>query len=153
MTTLRRTRLASVLAVIAVGVGCTRAGGDAVVVHVFRDPAAAAAPQFTRAIEHFQAQNVRARSGKPIVIAPYDVKDYAARLPDVGDRLNPELIVLNSRNDAEKNPALQRELARAIELGGEGRRCLVLIPSWVAGEELAATRMFMDFLVTSGDLW
>ncbi len=149
----KKTRLIGALALLAFTAACTKAGGDAVVVHVLRDPGAPVAAQFTRAIEHFHAQSIRAKSGKPIVIAPYDIKDYAARLQEVGGRLSPDLIVLNSRNDAEKNAVLQTELPRAIELGGEGRHCVVLIPSWVSGEELAAARMFMNFLVTSGDLW
>ncbi len=153
MHTCSNTRLLLAMVLIATGVSCTRAGGDAVVVHIFRDPAAPVAAQFTRAIEHFQSQSMQARSGKPIVIAPYDVRDYAGFLKEIGGKLTPDFIVLNSRADAEKNPVLQRELARAIELGGEGRHCVVLIPSWVSGEELAASRMFMNFLVSSGDLW
>ncbi len=132
--------------------GC-HGSGNTVVVHVFRDQGAPNAAQVTRAVERFQALKIHATDGKLIIVEEVEPGDYRARLGELGQSLKPELVFLNARADAEKNPLLREELNRAVELGGEGRRFVAFIPSWVAGDELLATRTFVNYLVSSGELW
>lgn len=147
-----RSLAAAVLACCILPLGCSKKN-NAVVIHVFLDPAAPGAAQLVRAIDHFHSLNIRGKNGRSIVVAAADSTEYAGSLQNLGRGLNPELVFLNSRSDAEKNLIIRAELSRAIELGGEGRRCVVFIPSWVEGDELVATQTFLNFLISSGDLW
>ncbi len=141
-----------VILLLALCAGC-HGTSNTVVVHIFRDQAAPNASQLTRIMDRFEALKIHATDGKLIVIAEVEPGDYRARFGELGQNLKPELVFLNARTDAEKNPNLREELTRAVELGGEGRRFVAFIPSWVKGDELLATRTFMNYQVSSGELW
>jgi hypothetical protein len=146
-----RVQAVCAILLLALLAGCTKK--PAVVVHVFRDPAAPMAAQLKRAVAHFQSLNMKGTNGRLIVVADTETTDYRARLADLGTALSPDLVFLNSRGDADKNPRLQEELTRALEVGGEGRRCVAFIPSWVTGDERTAAQTFLNFLISSGELW
>lgn len=126
--------------------GC-RSGTDAVVVHVFRDASSPSASVLTRRIAYFRSLNVRTPSRRLIMIDEF-ASDYPSNLSDLGSASMPELVILNSERDGEKNPRLQEELAHAIDLCSNNQRCLAFIPSWVSGEERTAAQMLLNSLLT-----
>ncbi len=126
---------------------CSRSGQDTVVVHVFRDGAAPSAPVLARRIAYFQSLRVRTPNRRLIIVAE-DAGDYAGKLAVLGATAAPELVILNSERDGERNPKLREELAYAIDLGTDGHRCLAFVPSWVSGDERLAAQMLLNTLLS-----
>ncbi len=125
--------------------GCT-GRNDAVVVHVFRDASSPSAAVLSRRIAYFRSLHVRTPSRRLIVINELS-SDYRGRLGDLGSASMPELVIVNSERDGEKNARLQEELAHAIDLCSDGQRCLAFVPSWVSGEQRAAAQMVLTSLL------
>jgi hypothetical protein len=82
---------------------------EPVVVHLFRDRAAG---EINSALLALGAKQLRSSDGRPIMIATTEVKNYADGLEILGRQDHPDLIILNSADDA---PVDQRNSLVPVE--------------------------------------
>jgi len=102
-------------------------------------------------IIEFQTSNPRTNSGRPIVIRPVEIGDYKDMLTKhVGNDLTVQMVILDAPEDADLNPHIQADMARAVDVCAALRACPAkvpaLIPSGTAGDELEAAQKFEQAL-------
>jgi len=110
---------------------------EPIVVSLFRDPDAA---ELEKAILAVGLRQLRTSHGRPIVIATYEPKSYADDLTMLGHRYHPQLIIFNSLEDGEKAKV---EVPPQSILEVSRKRCYLVIPAWVTGEDREAAQLVM----------
>jgi hypothetical protein len=108
---------------------------EPVVVHVFRDRAAA---EINSALLALGAKQLRTSDGRPIMIATTEV-NYADGLEILGRQDHPDLIILNSADDA---PVDQRNSLVPVE--SATRKYFASIPMWSGAEEQTAAKVVLS---------
>jgi len=100
----------------------------------------------------FQATNPRLADGTPIEVGNLTLADLRSAVKDVNDPAV-EIVVLNSPADASNFPALQGELAHAINVCAAVGECPADVPAFVPsklqGERAEAANKFVQFLATA----
>jgi hypothetical protein len=102
---------------------------EPVVVHVFRDGAAA---EINSALLALGAKQLRTSNGQPIMIATTEVKNYADGLEILGRQDHPDLIIFNSPEDG-KRTNIDVLPQSAVQLST--KRFYLVISPWVSGEQ------------------
>jgi len=102
-------------------------------------------------IIEFQTSNPRTSSGRPIVIRPVEIGDYKDMLTKhIGNDITVQMVILDAPEDADLNPRLQADMARAVDVCAALRACPAkvpaLIPSGIEGDELDAAQKFEQAL-------
>jgi hypothetical protein len=105
-----------------------KATPEPVVVHIFRDRAAA---EINSALLAIGAKQLRTPNGQPIMIATTEVK-YADGLEILGRHDHPDLIIFNSPEDG-KRTNIDVPPQSAVQVST--KRFYLVIPSWVSGEQ------------------
>jgi hypothetical protein len=109
---------------------------EPVVVHVFRDGAAG---EINSALLALGAKQLRTSDGRPIMIATTEVKNYADGLEILGRQDHPDLIILNSADDA---PVDQRNSLVPVE--SATRKYFASVPTWSEVEEQTAAKVVLS---------
>ena len=121
--------------------GCHR-DHTPVVVHVFRDRQGDIGKNIGTAIRAIASRPLT-MSGKPIVIASTEFKDYRAALATLGATRHPDIIILNSGADLPDGDFG----GRRAELNCAPRvTCVAVIPSWTSGETRNAAELVMTMI-------
>jgi hypothetical protein len=116
-----------------------KATPEPVVVHVFRDRAAA---EINSALLAIGAKQLRTPNGQPIMIATTEVK-YSDGLEILGRHDHPDLIIFNSPEDG-KRTNIDVPPQSAVQVST--KRFYLVIPSWVSGEQReTAELVFSEF--------
>jgi hypothetical protein len=108
---------------------------EPVIVHVFRDRAAG---EINSALLALGAKQLRTSDGRPIMIATTEV-NYADGLEILGRQDHPDLIILNSADDA---PVDQRDSLVPVE--STTRKYFVGVTTWSQGEEETAAKVVLS---------
>ena len=109
---------------------------EPVVVHVFRDRAAG---EINSALLALGAKQLRTSDGRPIMIATTEVKNYADGLEILGRQDHPDLIILNSADDApvdQRNSLVPAESATS--------KYFASVPTWSGAEEQTAAKVVLS---------
>jgi hypothetical protein len=139
--------LCTIICVLAALAYCQEQNNQPVVIHVYRDRKGPASHWLFRQIGEFQKAETRTASGKPIVVATAEPRDYRKTLADVGKDLKPDLVILNSKLDAEANLHLRAEVKSATSLCSGQFSCPAFVPPWTSGETKEAAQKLLSFLV------
>ena len=146
-----RFRAAALLLICALLGGCTyKSKPSTVVVHVLRDLRSPYGSELDRRILDFQGSNPRLPSGQAMIIES-ETGDYKEMLAKQGSGSEGvDVIILNSPDDAQANPALQLALPQAANICAGLKACPAnlpaIIPQQVSGAKRQAAQMFVDFL-------
>ena len=121
-----------------------------VVVRVYRDRNSDFASELDRRLYAFNdyGNYQRVGSGKVIVVETTEPVDYQKELGGKVAQVKPQLIILNSPEDARLVGGMQLDLQQGKSACGGNRNCPALIPPWVTGEELEATRAVFTAITT-----
>jgi hypothetical protein len=122
-----------------------------VIVSVLTNLASPYGHELDHRIIEFQTSNPRTRSGRPIVIRPVEIGDYKDMLTKhIGNDIKVQMVILDAPEDADLNPHIQADMARAVDVCAALRACPAkvpaLIPSGTEGEELEAAQLFEQAL-------
>jgi hypothetical protein len=117
------------------------------VVRVARNLSSPYGSEMDRRIVEFQISNPRLPSGKPIVIETV-TSDYHDLLQNhLG---NADVVILDAPADADLNPALQADMAHAVNICSAVKACPAevpaLIPSSGSPDRKEAAQKFLDAL-------
>jgi len=130
--------------------GCKPRPKTAVVVHVLRNLSSPYGSEMDHRILDFQGSNPRLSSGQAIVVQSEtgDYKDMLQKQSSASEGV--QLIVLDSPDDAQTNPALQNSLTHAVNICAGVKACPAnipaIIPPQISGREREAAKAFQDFL-------
>ncbi len=128
--------------------GCKpKAKNTPVVVRVGRNLSSPYGSEMDRRIVEFQISNPRLPSGNPIVLQTVE-SDYHDLLQNhLG---NADVVILDAPSDADLNPALQADMAHAVNICSAVKACPAevpaLIPSAGAPDRREAAQRFLDAL-------
>jgi hypothetical protein len=122
-------------------IACSKTGNqEPVVVHVFRDPSA---HETEVAIREISQSRLVTPHNRPILIATQESKSYREGLTMLGKAAHPDLIILNSADDAT---ALELKSLVAIKSGT--KQLFGCVPPWTQGEERTAANQVLSRLQT-----
>lgn len=152
MTYSWRTTAAVILAAVAWMPGCkTRTKPSPVTVRIFRDLNSPYAQQLDHRILEFQGTNPRLANGAAVQVGSLNIADYKSAVSNLDDPAV-EIVVLNSPADALNFPALQPELAHAVNVCAAVQACPAevpaLVPSKLSGDRAEAANKFVQFLAS-----
>ena len=132
--------------------GCKmKAKPKPVIVSVLTNMASPYGHELDHRIIEFQTSNPRTNSGRPIIIRPVEIGDYKDMLTKhVGNDITVQMVILDAPEDADLNPHIQADMARAVDVCAALRACPAkvpaLIPSGIQGDELDAAQKFEQAL-------
>jgi hypothetical protein len=141
--------ISAVLAILAFAglSGCKPKTKKTTVVRVARNLSSPYGSEMDRRIVEFQLSNPRLPSGNPIVIQTVE-SDYHDLLQN--HLSNADLVILDAPADADLNPALQANMARAVNICAAVKACPAevpaLIPSSGSPDRKEAAQKFLDAL-------
>ncbi len=130
--------------------GCNARGkseSQVVVVRCYRDMNAPFEPWLFKVSNEFSSKQPKTKSGKPILVATYETKDFEKGLSDVGTGLRPDLIMYSSASQIPQNLEISKELSNAKSICPDRSPCLAFIPPWVQGDQRDAINQWIDFLL------
>jgi|ERR1700730_7050636 len=139
-----KTLLASLIVLFSVlcCFACSRADNSTpVVVHVFRDPGAA---EIDTAIREIGQSRLVTPDNRPIVIATLESRSYREGLASLGKDLHPELLILDSFDDA-----MTADRNSTVAIKSPTRQYFAVIPSWAQGEVRTAANEVLSRMKTS----
>lgn len=140
------------VALLLAGSACKRpTPQQPVVVHVFRDLNSPYAHQLDHRILDFQATNPRLPSGAPVVIQSINEFDYKGALSNnFAKNVKAEVVILNAATDVADVPALNAQLAQAMDICGAVRACPANVPAFATadatGDRAAGAQIFVTYL-------
>ena len=122
-----------------------------IIVSVMTNLASPYGHELDHRIIEFETSNPRTRSGRPIVVRPVEIGDYKDMLTKhIGHDITVQMVILDAPEDADLNPHLQADMARAVNVCAALRACPAtvpaLIPTGTEGEELEAAEIFQQAL-------
>lgn len=135
---------------VAIFTGCRPK--QPLVLHVYRDRTSPIGRELDRRFYELSSKRISLPSGRQIVIASIEPRDYKQMLRDrIGNELMPELIVLNSSADVAISPTIGREATHAANICSAVRACPIVVPafvpSWVSNrDELQAAQQVLQAL-------
>lgn len=151
MISFRQITVAAVVTSAAFFSACTKPKPNAVTVRIFRDPDSSYAQQLDYRILEFQGTNPRLSNGAAVQVGSLNIVDYKSGVGNMSDP-QVEIVILNSPEDAVSSPALQAELAHAVNVCGAFQACPAnvpaLVPANLSGERAEAANKFVQFLAT-----
>jgi hypothetical protein len=116
--------------------GCfKRSAPEPIVVHVFRDPAAAEIDLALRATGKMQLKTWK---GKPILVATMETTSYAEGLTILGHQAHPEIVFLASLEDGAR---AEIDIPPQSAVQVSRNRFYLVIPSWASGEQREAAEL------------
>lgn len=87
----------------------------------------------------------RRLNGRPLMLAKLSTSDYQKTLREIVPRVRPALVVFNSPADVQQlGSSVKPE--DAVNLCAPRDTCLAIIPQWVEGDRLAATKELLLYL-------
>ncbi len=122
-----------------------------VTVRIFRDLSSPYSNELDHRLLEFQVTNPHLSQGSPIIVETYQAANYPGTLKDHLDRdLTTEIVILNSPDDAESNPAVQAELANSVNICAAVKACPAVVPAFVpaslTGPRAEAGKQLLAFL-------
>jgi hypothetical protein len=107
--------------------------------------------EMDRRIVEFQISNPRLPSGKAVVVETVEIRDYSDLLRNhLGRDVNADVIILDAPSDADLNPSLKADMARAVNICSAVKACPADVPALVPSSDSAdgkeAAQMFLDAL-------
>ena len=139
-----RTGSICIILTIALLVGCTSRRPSAIVVNVLRDGQSSFSPLVEGRILAFQESRPKTRDGKLIVVQSilptHDEFEHIINDPHIS-KMQPDVIVLDSSEQANSNPLLKRD--SETNACGTAANCPAFVPSWVSGEKLEASQQVL----------
>jgi hypothetical protein len=122
-----------------------------VTVNIFRDLRSPYANELDHRLLEFQASNPHLAGGAPIVVKTLQSGQYSTEVQDhLGRDLSPDLVILNSSQDAASNPAVQAELPNSANICAAVKACPTVVPAFVpaslSGPSAAAGKQLLAFL-------
>ena len=107
--------------------------------------------EMDRRIVEFQISNPRLPSGKAVVVETVEIRDYSDLLKNhLGRDVNADVIILDAPSDADLNPTLKADMARAVNICSAVKACPADVPALVPSSDSAdgkeAAQMFLDAL-------
>jgi len=123
------------------GAACSRSThSGAIVVHLFRDPSAT---EIDTALREMSESRLVISSGRPIVVATQESKNYQEGLAIVSKGARPDVVVLNSSEDTKLFG-----LMSVVVIKSGTRQYFAGVPPWVQGEEQTAANEVLFRLQT-----
>src|SRR5271169_5722186 len=121
--------------------GCSgKPAPEPIVIHVFLN---ATATEVDYALVALGEKQLRTSHGQPIMIATWKPNSYVDGLAKLGSQVHPELVVLDSLEDAKKIN-VDVGLQNAEQVGT--RRYYLAVPTWASGEKREATEIVLAAL-------
>ncbi len=148
---LRFTSAILAILVPAALIGCKhKAKNTPEVVRVARNLSSPYGSEMDRRILEFQISNPRLPSGKPIVVQTVE-SDYKDLLQNhLGKDMYVDVVILDAASDADLSPALQRDMAHAVNICSAVKACPALVPALIPSSESPdrkeAAQRFLDAL-------
>ncbi len=147
---LRWSSLAVLAAICLLLPGCkARQKAHPVTVRIFRDLASPYASALDHRILDFQATNPRLSNGAVVLVGSLAISDLQTAMNHLDDQ-PVDIVILDSPADAANYPALQGEMAHAVNVCGAMEACPAdvpaLVPSKLQGERAEAANKFVQYL-------
>jgi len=125
---------------------------EPVTVRIFRDPASPYASELDRRILDFQATHPRLPNGSAVEVGSFSSSDLKGAVNNMEDPVV-DIVILNSPADVINFPALQNELAHAVNVCAAVQACPATVPAFVPsklqGPRADAANQFVQFLATA----
>jgi hypothetical protein len=121
--------------------GCSvKHSPEPIVVHVFLN---ATATEADLALVALGEKQLRASHGQPIMIATWKPNSYVDGLAILGHQVHPELIILDSLEDAKK---VNVDVLPGSAMQVAAKRYYPAVPSWASGEPREAAEIVLTAL-------
>ena len=148
----RRWPYLAVVFCLLLALGCKKPRNqEIVVVHLFRDLNSPYAYQLDHRILEFQSTNPRLPGGEAIVVQTFDGLEYKTALHGNFERdVKPEVVILNSAQDAAENSAVAANMVHAVDICAAVKACPTNVPAFVpssaTGDSAQAGQIFLQAL-------
>jgi energy-converting hydrogenase Eha subunit E len=117
-----------------------------VIVRIYRDRDSDFAQELDQKLHGFTSERHMTTSGKWIGVATVEPYRYPDELSGKVATIKPQMIILDSPNDAKLIGGMDVNLNQTTNVCGRTRTCHAFIPSWVSGDELEATKLVLPEL-------
>jgi hypothetical protein len=134
-------------------VSCKRGNQHPIIVNVLRNEKSRSFEITEPKLLQFESQRPKTSSGRPIIVQSIlmNQSQFENALADQHglSEMKPDLVVLDSPNQAKASPGIQAQSVRARNICGRIANCPAFIPSWVSGDRLDAAQLVLKALSSS----